>query len=336
VANIARGEKQGQEQWWWVERLIAGLDATPTQKYLLTLIHLHSNSRKGFAWASQETLAHELCTDPSTVKRVFRWGKQLGVIGVRRVRTGKGKDDQYNEYWLEPERLKELQRPPKQGASTPLAEDEHSASTPLAPIRARGKSDSSKGQISMEQGANREEARGTSDLVGFEVKQVASNSGRDNIRGSSLRSPDPGVSPEIESQIQELVRSTISLLRSYDMRIEKPRLDIQFDFFRKEANSLGVSWTEIQKLWKQVLETVFPPEPAPQPQARQPEPEPEESKIDPNAAETLRRHARERGMNAAQLRNYIWRNFRVPSARHLSIEQYHAAMDAIVRVPKLQ
>jgi hypothetical protein len=143
------------------------------------------------------------------------------------------------------------------------------------------------------------------------------------------------VSPEIENQIQELVRRTISLLRSYDTRIEKPRLDIQFDFFRKDANSLGMTWTEIQKLWKQVLQAVFPPEPAPQPRARRPEPNPEESKIDPNAAVTLRRHARERGMNAAALRNYLWKTFRLPSAGHLTVAQYHAAMDAIVRLPKL-
>jgi hypothetical protein len=77
-------------------------------------------------------------------------------------------------------------------------------------------------------------------------------------------------------------------------------------------------------------------EPDPSPQARQPEPKPEESKIDPNAAETLRRHARERGMNAAQLRNYIWRTFHVPSAGHLTVDQYHAVMDRIVRVPKLK
>jgi hypothetical protein len=173
VENIAQGKSHKQEnQWWFVQGLIAGLDATPTQKYLLTLIHLHTNARKNYAWMSQESLAREMCTDLSTVKRAFRWGKQLGVIGVRRVRTGKGKDDQYNEYWLELERLKELQRPTKQGASTPLAEDEHSASTPLAQNGAGGKSDSSKGQITLEQGANRAEARGTSDLVGFEVKQV--------------------------------------------------------------------------------------------------------------------------------------------------------------------
>lgn len=110
---------------WYIANLIAGLDATPTQKYLLTLIHQHTHSRKGYAWTKQETLAQEMCVDLSTAKRGFRWGKKRGIVGVRRIRTGKGKDDQYNEYWLVVERLEELQRPPQHRA--PMTPAQHEA-----------------------------------------------------------------------------------------------------------------------------------------------------------------------------------------------------------------
>jgi hypothetical protein len=77
-------------------------------------------------------------------------------------------------------------------------------------------------------------------------------------------------------------------------------------------------------------------EPDPPPQARQPEPKPEESKIHPNAALNLRRHAFERGMNAATLRAYVWKTFRVTSPGHLTVDQYHHCMDYVVRLPKVQ
>lgn len=98
------------ESWWHVSGLIAGINATPVRKYFLTLAHRHTNRQKGHAWASQQTLAREMCISVSTVERLFRWGKDKGIVGVRRVKTGKGKDDQYNQYWLVIDRLQELQR----------------------------------------------------------------------------------------------------------------------------------------------------------------------------------------------------------------------------------
>ena len=105
MSNVPHKEKQ----WWYVEDLIAGLDANRTQKYLLTRIHKHTHSRKGVAWASQATLAAELGVGVSTVERCFRWATTHGVVTVRRVRTGKGQTDQYNEYCLDLDRIKALQ-----------------------------------------------------------------------------------------------------------------------------------------------------------------------------------------------------------------------------------
>ncbi|HEY2545769.1 MAG TPA: hypothetical protein VGI46_06880 [Candidatus Acidoferrum sp.] len=115
--------KDAASQWWSVLSLIAGLDATPTQKYLLDLILRHTNSKKGYAWAEQRTLAVEMCVSVPTVERAFAWGKKLGIVIVREVRTGP--KTQHNEYWLSIERLKELQRLPEQPPSVQGASDDH-------------------------------------------------------------------------------------------------------------------------------------------------------------------------------------------------------------------
>jgi len=116
--------------WYVVGDFIAGVDAgppdlAPTRKYLLTLIHRHTHARQGFAWTSQKTLAREMGVGLRTVSRAFQWAKQLGIVTVRRVRTGKGKADQYNEYWLNLVRLKELQRPAEHPSPESYAESEH-------------------------------------------------------------------------------------------------------------------------------------------------------------------------------------------------------------------
>jgi hypothetical protein len=111
--SAARQEKKSDTRWWEIQDLIFGVAETAAQIKLLSLVYRYTHRKKGFAWASQETLAAEMRCDTSTVERAFSWAKNLGVIGVRRVRTGKGKADQFNEYWLELERLKELQPPAK-------------------------------------------------------------------------------------------------------------------------------------------------------------------------------------------------------------------------------
>jgi len=140
--NLPDKTSRGQDQWWDALRLIAGLDATPTQKYLLTLVHRHTNRKTGRAWASQKTLAREMGVDDSTVERIFRWGKQTGIVCVERVRKGKNPAEQHNFYWLDTARMKLLQRkpeqpssvrvdtPPKQPASMRVNSHEHPAPVP--------------------------------------------------------------------------------------------------------------------------------------------------------------------------------------------------------------
>jgi hypothetical protein len=332
-----KSHKQGN-QWWYVQQLIANLDAGSdapgTLKHLLTLVHRHTNSKLGYAWASQQTIAREMSCSVPTVERAFAKAKRMGVLAIRRVRTGKNPKDQHNEFWLLIPRLKELQLPHQHPSPVMADADEHPSSMMADDDRTPIKNDPSSHHFQSEQPSKTSRTPITSDGIGLDLKQVESNSGREHVRGEgSLFSPAPGVSPEIESQIQELLRRTISLLRSYDMRIEKPRLDIQFDFFRKDANSLGVSWTEIQKLWKQVLQAVFPPEPAPPPQAQQPEPEPEWH-IDRNQIQNLRRHARERGWDAEILRTYVRQHYGLSCLAHLSFTQYNAMMDLLHSLSK--
>jgi hypothetical protein len=295
---------------WYIAGLIAGIDATPTLRYFLTLIQRHTNSRKGFAWASQETLAHEMGVHVSTVERAFQWAKRIGIVGVRRIRTGKGKEDQYNEYWLNVERLKELQRPAKHPASTPGGTDKHPASatgaskaehpasgtssTPHLATEHPANGTSSTPHLAAEHPANGGRAPRTHAGEGFEVKQVEGTSLREfevkqNLNNSyseqgavsSLRSPEipPGLSHEIETAKQELVDRFVFML-GYE-KIEKGndlRINTWFDLFRKDANALSTEWNEIQILWRRVLQSVFPapvqpkPEPAPPPK---PQPKPE-------------------------------------------------------------
>jgi len=66
-------------------------------------IHTQKNPghpRYGRAWTSQETIARETGLSASTVYRAFKALVEDGQVGVERIRTGKGKADQYNEYWL--------------------------------------------------------------------------------------------------------------------------------------------------------------------------------------------------------------------------------------------
>jgi hypothetical protein len=175
VDKVAQGKSHKQEnQWWYVEGLIAGLDATPTQKYLLTLIHLHTNARKNYAWMSQESLAREMCTDLSTVERAFRWAKKIGVVGVRRIRTGKLPSDQCNTYWLEIEQLKQRQRPPKHPAPVTGDIGEHPALMPGDESEHPASSTGNTRHFESEHPAFDTRTPGTHAGEGLEVKQYAS------------------------------------------------------------------------------------------------------------------------------------------------------------------
>lgn len=111
-----------------------------------------------------------------TVQRAFRWAKEIGVIDVRRIRTGKRPDQQYNEYSLNVEKLKQLQQPEQ---AAPVPPDGDAKTLHLTPEHA---------SINATTG-------GTDEAKGFEVSQRASKSGTNPprskhrcARGSECRS----------------------------------------------------------------------------------------------------------------------------------------------------
>src|SRR5258708_1230005 len=108
--NVADKNSRSQDQWWNVLGLIAGLDATPTQKVFLVLVLRHTNNREGYGWASQQTLAWEMCTDTRTVQRAFQWATESGFVRVERIRKAKRPTEANNHYWLDVEQMKLLQR----------------------------------------------------------------------------------------------------------------------------------------------------------------------------------------------------------------------------------
>jgi hypothetical protein len=132
--TIAPNKNLSQEKhpWYSIEHFIAGLDADSTVKYFLTLVHLHTNFRNGYAWTEQKKLAVEMGCSLSTVERAVRWSKKHGVVHFRRVRTGKGKADQFNQYWLDIDRLNQLQRPAKHPSPMTGA---HDAANHEAPVK---------------------------------------------------------------------------------------------------------------------------------------------------------------------------------------------------------
>ena len=121
-------------EWWHALDLLAGIGATPTQHLLLVRIYRHIHKKKGYAWASQETLAREMNVDLSTVERGFRWAKRLGLVQVRRVITGKRPSDRHNEYWIDfrvVDMRKQLRESLEQPVPMPDDDDEQGAPMPL-------------------------------------------------------------------------------------------------------------------------------------------------------------------------------------------------------------
>jgi hypothetical protein len=76
-----------------------------THRLLLHLIVRYTNRKSGIAWASQKRLAADMGAGESSVKRWFTELRAAGAIDVRRIRSGKAKTKQYNEYWIVPEKL---------------------------------------------------------------------------------------------------------------------------------------------------------------------------------------------------------------------------------------
>jgi hypothetical protein len=88
-----------REIWRYVLGLVAGIEATATQKYFLVRVHHHGYRHKGFAWASPETLAGDMGVSVAAVERIFQWAKNVGVVG-----------EGNRAYWLNIDRLEALQR----------------------------------------------------------------------------------------------------------------------------------------------------------------------------------------------------------------------------------
>jgi hypothetical protein len=101
-ANRKTHTHKKREIWRYVLGLVAGIEATATQKYFLVLVHHHGYRHKGFAWASHETLAREMHVGVAVIERIFQWAKNIGVVG-----------EGNRAYWLDIERLEALQRVPR-------------------------------------------------------------------------------------------------------------------------------------------------------------------------------------------------------------------------------
>lgn len=129
--SVAHEKKERQvNQHWFVRDCIARIPGSPPFKCLLFLIDRHTNDEKGFAWASQETLAWEMGVSRSTVQREFRRARRLGIVVSRTIRGGKGKADQHNEYFLDVERMKRLRRTEQASPMTPASDEQASPMTP--------------------------------------------------------------------------------------------------------------------------------------------------------------------------------------------------------------
>lgn len=352
--KVTQRKKQGQDQWWYVEQLVVGMDATPTRKYFLTLVHLHQNRKTGVAWASQETLAREMCVDLSTVERCFRWAKQIGVVYVRAVRTGKRPSDQHNEYFQKIERLKEFQRPPEHPASMQGEGREHPAAMPgdttaqhPAPMPAITL------HFEQEHPANGARTPGTHAGEGLDLKQYEDKASVDNAGGSSLRSPAaaPAATTVPKTRLQEQIDSAVEDLEDWMRNILEENQGIYptevhlaecRKLFFQSANALGIPWRKMNDLYSASVQKIFGATPRLQaepflarPEAK-PEPEPEDFPADKYQIKNLRNHARARGIDANTLRAYIWKTFRVTSPTHISMTQYFATMRYLATLSKVQ
>jgi hypothetical protein len=94
---------------WYVEEDLINDSSLPgTVKHLLLVIHKSINLKKQVCWLSQAELARKMSKSRATAQRAFYTAQDAGVIANKRIRTGKGKTDQHNEYSIVWERLHEL------------------------------------------------------------------------------------------------------------------------------------------------------------------------------------------------------------------------------------
>jgi hypothetical protein len=298
--------KSSQAQPWFVEQLIAGLDASAQVKLLLFLVRLHTNRRTGRAWASQETLAEEMNLHISRVTEHCATAKRLGFIDVDRVRTGKHPKDQHNEYWLIIERLRDCQRPrrnePNQNTHTALApcdSNEHTAltsdddqpNTPRQRVRSQGASEN-------EHRAKPLGTQGASAREGFDLKQYK-------------KKAVAAVAVEVE----------VAATAAYEKAVSSP----------SGSPAAAAAAGSSDKSQPQTKTFFY----AASPENQNPQPELKEFRIDRNEIQNLRRHAKERGIDAEALKAYVLKTFPVTCLAHLTFGQYYIAMNYIHRLPRM-
>jgi biotin operon repressor len=195
---------------------------------LLFLIDRHTNDEKGFAWASQETLAWEMGVSRSTVQREFRRARRMGIVVSRTIRGGKGKTDQHNEYYLDVERMKHLRRTEQASPMTPASDEQASPMTPQSAKQAS--------PVTMSKRHQRHSAGVTHDAEGL---QEAGLQNADSSKPTpsenhksvfTLRSQTRNVvsptngqnNPQLETDRQEFITKTIAAIHALNRKIKNP------------------------------------------------------------------------------------------------------------------
>ena len=110
-----------QLKYYEVLELIESVDAPSAVKLLLYVAYRHHNFKKGCAWVKQANVADRTGLSLRAVERAFAWAFKNGVLAKRRVMTGKHPSEQYNEYWIDFNRLKELQNARPNGGSSEVS-----------------------------------------------------------------------------------------------------------------------------------------------------------------------------------------------------------------------
>jgi hypothetical protein len=307
MATVAPKQKSSQanNQWWHVEQLIAGLDASAQVKLLLFLVHLHTNKKTGRAWASQETLAVEMNLDVSRVTEHFATAKRLGFIGVDRVRTGKRPTDQHNEYWVITERLLDCQCPERNTRNR----NEHTA---LAP----GDTNEHTAPASCDTEPNTPRQQGKTQGAG-ENEHTAKSSG---THRASAREGSKGLQVVSKAVAAVAVEVEVAATAAYEKAVSSP-----------SGSPAAAAASSSEKSQRQTKTFFY----AASPENQNPQAELKEFRIDRNEIQNLRRHAKERGIDAEALKAYVLKTFPVTCLAHLTFGQYYIAMNYIHRLPRM-
>ena len=117
----------------WISNL-ADPDGNPASMYVravLRQVQRHTNYRTNTAWASQETLAEEINCSVSTIERAFKTARGWGLLKCSR------RAHQHNEYYIDGERLHELQLPQQDATVAPVPQTDDSGSHGAPDIQAK-------------------------------------------------------------------------------------------------------------------------------------------------------------------------------------------------------